>query len=117
MPGQRAKVFRPLPQRGEFDDTGVQILEQIVAEAAIGCLPCQVAAGSGNQPEITGLSRVAAALAGVTLVQRLPQPLLQGERQLADLVEEQGAVLSLADQPRWGGSADGLGSQLPAAEL
>jgi hypothetical protein len=97
--GQPADVARPGPERGHGDDVRDQPVVQVGAEPALPLFGRQVAVRRADQPERRPLPRVAAEPLVRPLLDHPEQLGLEGRRELADLVEEQGAVVGQRERP------------------
>ncbi|QJE81303.1 Uncharacterized protein PA52Ts1_6347 [Pseudomonas aeruginosa] len=107
--GQAEDILGAFAQGRQVEHDHVEAVEQVLAELALGDHRAQVAVGRGKDAHI-GAAGHRIADAFVFLVLDEAQQLgLQGQREVADLVEEQGAAVSLADpaQGAFGGTGEG----------
>ena len=109
--GQRLDVARALAQRRQADRQHVQPPVEVGAEAAVGDHRAEVAAGRGDDANVDALHRVAADRFDLLLLQHAQQLGLQGERHVADLVEEQRAAVG---EPELAVAAAPLGAGIGA---
>ncbi len=95
--GQQDDVFRSRAQRGEGDDIEGETIEQVGAEAAIGCARGKVDVGGGDNAHV-GVDRVLAAKALELAIFHDAQELfLHLHRGRCDLVEEERAAIGLLE--------------------
>jgi hypothetical protein len=93
MPGKRGDVAGPLPQRRQMDGGDVQAEEEILPELSGGDRRIEVDIGGGEDAHVDR-NRVARAEADdLSLLQDAEQLDLERSRQVADLVEEEGAAV------------------------
>ena len=96
---ERGNVARPVTQRGDAQREDVEAVKQVLAEPSGGGLGGEIAVGRGDDPHID-LERPGRAQGQhLAFLQRAQQLGLQGERQFADLVEQQRALVGGAEQP------------------
>jgi hypothetical protein len=96
-PRQAQDILATLPQRRQAQLDDVQAVEQILAEAAGAHVGFEVAVGGGEDADV-GVARLGLADAlELALLQEAQQLGLQAGRDLADLVEQQGAAVSGLD--------------------
>ena len=107
--GEHGHVLGSLAQRRQRERHHAQAIEEIRAEAAGGHLAGEVAVGRGDEPHVDRLGLGRAERANLALLDRAQQLRLQRQRQLADLVQEQGAAVGRAEQAL--GVADGAGER------
>src|SRR5437016_7795896 len=89
--GGRLDVVRPAAQRRQVDGADVQAVVQVVAERALPHHVGEIAVGGGDDPDVDA-DRVGGADAlDLAVLEHAQQLHLHAERQLADLVEEDGA--------------------------
>ena len=114
---QQRQVVAPLAQGGQVDGEDAQPVIQVRPELPLG-RPClQVAVGGRDQPHV-GPDRLVAADALERLLLQQPQDLgLQGQRHVADLVEEQRAAVALLELADAAAVGAGEGALLVAEQL
>ena len=96
--GQIRDVLAPLAQRHQVELQDAEAVIEIAAETAGRRLDGEVAVGRGNHADV-GLSRLERADAlDFAVLDRAQQLGLQRQRQLADLVEKQRAVVGVLEQ-------------------
>ena len=91
--GERLDVLVALAQGRQHDREHGEAVEQVLAEAAGGDLGRQVSVGGGDPAHVGAQGLAAADALEGPLLQHAQQLGLQAGRQLADLVEEEGAAL------------------------
>ena len=97
--GQQRDVALPLAQRRQVDGHDVQPVIEVLAELAVADHFGQVAVGGGNQADIDlALGRIAHLLDPLRF-QRPQQLALGFHAQVADFVEEQGALVGGLEEP------------------
>ena len=90
---QVGQVFPALSQGRDIDHNNVKPVEQILAEPAGLDLVLEVAVRGGDDPDVD-LARLGTAdAAHLAVLERAEKLGLQIDRQLAELVEEQGAAV------------------------
>ena len=90
-------VAGTLRKRGDFhDDFGEAVIE-ILAEAAVGDHRVEVLVGGADDPRVDGDRLAAADALDHPLLEEAQQLDLKRQRDVADLVEEQGAALGQLD--------------------
>ena len=115
--GQRQDVLGPLGQRRQGDLDDVQAIEQILAETPFADQRRQVRIGGADDAR-AGLARAAGAelleLAGLEHAQQLD---LSGQRQIADLIEEQRAAVGGLEAADARAVRPGVGTGLGTEQL
>ena len=106
---QRLDVLGPLAQRRHADGHDVQSIEQVFAETPRLGFAGQVAVGRRHQPRVD-VFRPPAHRLDLARLQRAQQLGLDGQRQLADLVDEQRAAVGLVEVARLGRLRAGEGA-------
>ena len=97
MFGQGQDVGRPLSQRRHGHLDHVEAIEQVLAEPSGGDFRLQIAVRGGKDANIAGPGlRVAHALVAA-LLQQSQQLGLQGQRQIADFIEEERSPVGYGD--------------------
>ena len=96
--GQRQDVLGAVAQRRQVDVDDVQPVEQVLAEAAVRQALFQILVGGGDDAHVDLLAARRPQRPDLALLQDAQQLGLQRGRQLADLVEEQGAAVGLDEQ-------------------
>ena len=99
MRGQVQDVLRARAQGCDVEADDVQAVVEVGAEAAGRDLQLQVAVGGGDDAHVHGASGPAADRGDVLLLHEAQEAALRLERQLADLVEQQRAVVGLHEAP------------------
>src|SRR6185436_11049433 len=90
---EQRHIVTPLPQRREVDADDVQAIVEVLAEAAVLHLLLQIDVGGGNDADVD-LDRLHAAEAHeLTLLHDAQQLGLRLDRHVADLVEEDAALV------------------------
>ncbi len=89
---QRGQVLQPLPQRRDIDRQHIQPVIQVGAEGPAGHGSLQVDGGGGNDAHIAAQHLVRSYRFVFLFLQHPQQLALQGQRHVADLVEEQRAA-------------------------
>ncbi len=95
MAGELGNVLGSLPQRRHGNRKHVQAIEQVLAEASRLHVGDQVAVGGRDDAHVDFHGLAPADRLDFALLQRAQQLDLRGERQFADLVEEQRAAVGL----------------------
>ena len=114
---QPRDVVRPLPQRRQHEREDVQPVVEVLAEAAVGDHPRQVAVRGRHQPHVH-LDRLRAAEAlELLLLQHAEQLGLQLQRDVADLVEEQRPLVGQLEAADLLADGAGEGALLVAEQL
>ena len=117
VPDQPGNVLAPLAQGRNPDREDVQPVVEVGAEAAVGRHRPEVAVGGGDQPHVhLALVRRAEPLE-LALLEHAQQLGLQLQRQVADLVEEDGAVVGELEAALAGGDGAGEGAPFVAEQL
>ncbi len=93
MPDQHRNVLDAFGERGQLDRKHVEAVEQVGAEPAFADRAFQALVGRRDQADIDADVVVAADAADLLVLEHAQQPDLHVERHLADLVEEQRAVV------------------------
>ena len=112
-PDQEGDVAPPLPQRRKIDVEDVEPVVEVVPEFAQGHRVSQRPVGGGDDPHVH-LDRLGAAHPEEGAALQHPEQLdLGGERDLADLVEEDGAAVGQLEptQPPLGRPGEGRPSR------
>ena len=99
---QRADVLAPLGQRGQVDRDHVQAVVQVLPKAAGLHIGRQVAVGGRHQAHVDLDLALPAQSHQRALLQRAQQLGLHGQRQLANLVQKDGAAVGLLKPARTG---------------
>src|SRR5438105_1036942 len=94
---ERDDVLGPLSQGRNLDGEDCHPVEQVLAEAPLGNRLAQVAMRGGDDAQVDGHRRGAAEPLHLVLLEDAEKLRLELERQLADLVEEQGPALGLLE--------------------
>ena len=107
--GQRLDVLGPLAQRRQVDLEDVEAEEQVVAEAALGDAARQVLVRRGQDADVERLRLVAADRQHLVVLQHAQQLDLHRQRDVGQLVEEDGAAVGQGEQAgaRLGGPGEG----------
>ncbi len=114
---QHRDVHRPLLERRQPDREGVHPVEQVLAEAALAHELVERAVGGRDQPEVD-VDRLAAAQPLEAALFEDAQDLgLRHQRQVADLVEEEGAAVGQLEPARLALVRAGEGALLVAEDL
>ena len=92
MVGELEDVLAPLAQGRQLDLDRVEPEQQVLAEAALVGELVGRAIGRGDHPDVDRHRLVGADRHDLALLERGQQFGLEVERQIADLVEEQGAA-------------------------
>src|SRR5512141_3236049 len=92
-------VLFHLPQGRQVEDKGPETEEQVLAEAAGAGQVLEMPVRGGDEPEIAGDLLAAADRAEPLLLKDAKERLLDGDRELADLVEEERPSVGLPDEP------------------
>ena len=87
--GEERDVLAPFAQRRQRERDDVQAVVEVLPETPGGDLGEKVAIRRRDDPHVHGDLRAAADPGDLALLQRAQELRLQGERQLADLVEEE----------------------------
>ena len=90
---QRLQIGHALAQRGHADRQHIEAVVQVGTKRPFGHHGGQVAAGGGDDAHIDALHPVAAQRLHLLFLQHAQQLGLQGQRHVADLVEQQGAAI------------------------
>ena len=106
--GQRLDVLRPLAQRRQVDLEDVEAEEQVVAEAALGDAARQVLVRGRQDADVERLRLVAADRQHLVVLQHAQQLDLHRQRDVGQLVEEDGAAVGQGEQagPGLGGAGE-----------
>ncbi len=96
--GQRQDVLGPVAQRRQVDVDDVQPVEQVLPEPPFLQPFFQMSVGGGDQANVHPFRLGGPQRADLPFLQHAQQLGLQGERQLSDLVEEDGAAVGLDEQ-------------------
>ena len=102
MAHQRRQIVRALAQRRHVNRDDVEAIEQVLAERAAGDLLLEVLVGGGDDPHVHLDDAVAAEPLELLLLQHAQHLGLRLQAHVADLVEEDRALvglLELADLP------------------
>ena len=99
MVEQQRDVLAPLAQGRQLDLDRVQPEQQVLAEAAFRRRAARRAVGRGDHPDVDRHRLVGADRDHLPLLERGQQLGLEVERQIADLVEEQGAAVGRLHPP------------------
>src|SRR6185437_11243348 len=114
---QRRNVLLVLAQRRQVNGHDVQAVVQIFTERALLERGAQVAVGGGDQADIHFLGAGAAEAFEFALLQDAQQFDLRGHGHVADLVEEQRALVGQLEFPRLGSGGAGEGALFVAEQL
>ena len=88
------------------DDAGLgEAVEEVFAEAAGVDLGAEIAVGGGDEADVDGDGRGAADAGDGARLEDAEELGLEVERELADLVEEEGAAAARSKAPTWRASA------------
>ncbi|MDT4861076.1 hypothetical protein FQZ97_956670 [compost metagenome] len=109
-------------QRGQGEVHHLQAEIQVFAEAAGGHFVGQAAVGGGHDAQVHRHQLLTAHRADLQVFNGAQQRGLDGQRQVGDLVQKQGAALRVVEQPvaRSGGAGEGppsVAEQLALDEL
>src|SRR5580658_3138233 len=110
MRGQERDVFPPVAQRGQAQIDYIEAVEEILAEGALFDHDGEVAVGGGDDARLDGDAMRGAYRADFLFLQGAQQLGLQIERELADLVEKDGAALGRNQQTVFGAVGPGEGT-------
>ncbi|MNQ75336.1 hypothetical protein D3C85_901260 [compost metagenome] len=116
-PGDLQHVVLALAQRRQAQRDDVQAVVEVLAELAVLGQVLQVAVGRGDQAHVDLLRLHRADPADLAFLEDAQQARLGLQRQLADLVEEQGAAVGGLDQAGPSGGGAGEGALLVAEQL
>ena len=114
---QQRDVLAALAQRRHDDMDDVEPVQQVVAEAALADERLEVAVGGGDHARAGAAHGAGAERAELAAVEHAQQLGLAGERQLADLVEEEAARARELEQALAVRARAGEGAALVAEEL
>ena len=93
---ERANVLAAIAQRRHLDLSDVDAVEQVLAERALGDHVLQVAVGRGDDADVHARRRhVGADRHDLAVLEEAQQHRLHAQAHLADLVEEDGALVRL----------------------
>src|SRR5690606_35621472 len=101
------QVLEPLAQRRQVDRDDVEAVVEVLAELAVADQLFEVAVGGGDQAHVDAEGLDAADALELRLLDRAQQLDLDLLRDLADLVEEEGAAVGELEAA--GAAADGAG--------
>ena len=90
---EHRNVHRPLAQRGQANRERVDAVEQVFAEASVAHEEIERAVRRRDQPEVDGNRSVAAESLESPFLEHAQQLRLRDDREVADLVEEEGALV------------------------
>src|ERR1700734_3763789 len=93
MFNQGRNVFATFPQGWQLDRKHIQAEIKVAAKIAISHHPCQIAMGSSYEPDIDLMRPAASQTFEFLLLQDTKQFGLQRRRNIADLVQEEGAPI------------------------
>ncbi len=93
---QERQVVLPLAQRRHLEHVAGEPVEEVLAEVPLGDRRAEVDVGGGEDPHVD-LDRLLAERHHLALLQHPQQLGLEGQRQVADLVEEEGAAVGLEE--------------------
>src|SRR6187397_2128708 len=96
---ERRQILPPLPQRRHRDRKNVEPVVQVPAERASVHFLREVAVGGGDDQNVYSRRPRAAETLELSLLQYPKKVRLQFERQLANLVQEQGATIGQLEPP------------------
>ncbi|EAU66790.1 hypothetical protein STIAU_1021 [Stigmatella aurantiaca DW4/3-1] len=114
---QQGDVLAPLPQRGDLEGDDLEALVKVLAEAARGHLLREGAVGGGDDAR-TQLDALDAAHAlELALLEHAQELGLEHQRHVADLVQEDGAVLGQLELALLGAGGAGERALLVAEQL
>ena len=114
---QQRNVAATLAQRRQRDVHDVEPVEQVLAEPPLRDLPVEVAVGAGDDADVERHRPGRPHRPHLAVLDDPQQLDLEQQRQLADLVEEQGAVVGRHEQPGVGLQRAGEGAPDVAEEL
>ncbi len=114
---QQRNVVTPVPQGRHRDGEHIEAEKQILAEIARPHLFAQVDIGRGHDAHIHLDGARAADALDLPLLQCAQQLALRGERQRADLVQEQRAAIRPLEPPRPLRRGSRIGAFLDAEQL
>ncbi len=97
---QEPHVAAALAQRRHLDLDDVQPVVEVAPEAALGNQRLEVAVRGRHDAHVHEPRRVLAEPAHLVVLERAQEPDLRGERHVADLVQEQRALVRLLHEPR-----------------
>ena len=115
--GQLGDVADALAERGDLQGDHVEAVVEILAEEALGDALAQVAVGGGEDAHVDLEGLVAAHALEGALLEEAEQLDLGGQRDLAHLVEEDGAAGGQLEAPLAAGDGAGERALLVAEEL
>ena len=110
MVDEQGDVLAPLAQGGDPHPHHVETVEEVLAEAAGGDLVVDVAGGGRQDPDVHLAGLRLADGADLLVLEDAQQLHLKDVRELADLVEEEGAAVRLHEEPAAGAIGAGEGS-------
>ena len=96
--GERGNITRPIAQRRQGQGEDIEAIEQVFAEPPGLDLGCQMAVGAGDHPHIDTDRAGRAQRQHLAFLQGAQQLGLQGQRQFADFVEQQRALVRRTEQ-------------------
>ncbi len=117
VPYQGRYVRAAFPQGRHRDHEGVEPIEEVLAEFTPLGHAVQVAVSGGDDSDLRRKIRGAAQTTVAFGLQDAQELGLYHGRQLADLIQKQGATLGLLDQPRFFLGGPGEGPTLMAKEF
>lgn len=117
MARERQDVARPLAQRGQCQAHHVQPVEQVLAEIPCGHRILQAHVGGRHHAHVHRQAPARAQPHHLALLQHPQQLDLDGQRQVAHLVEEQRAAVGGLEPSGLGGEGAGEGPLLVAEQL
>src|SRR5260370_35557104 len=105
--GEKTDVLAPAAQGRDLQGEDVQAVEEVLPEGPLAHAPLQVAVGGGQDADVGAAGgRIADALV-LAVLDEAEQLRLERERQVADLVQQQGPAFGQRDPP--GMAAGGAG--------
>ena len=102
MAREQRRIARPIAQRGDADDDLGKAIIEILAEAGGGDHRVKILMGGADDTRVDRDRLAPADPLDHSFLQEAQQLYLQGQRNVADLVQEQGTALRLLDLARGG---------------
>ena len=102
--GEQADVFLAVAQRRQVQAHDIEPVEQVFAELFGGDFFFEIFVGGGDDPDVGADGLIAADAGEGAVLQHAEEFALDGQRHVADFVEEEGAAVALFE------AADALGA-------